>query len=181
VFDVEEWNNMLNLKGLEYNVEPIDEPGDQLPPFFDEFVNATNPLTNPRVPEGDTEDKTKTKTISTSDEDEEGTSKLPVAPNPSPTWYKANPQDVHRSTRQHEKMRELRHDDLEDDLERTQSRTRMHLNVHEDDLVSILLLKKLRVGVPKRPRGQPQKHPLPPVNEGAPRQPRGRPQKQPRS
>jgi hypothetical protein len=84
VFDAEEWNEMLRLKGLEYNVDPIDEP-DQLPPFFDEFVHATDPSTNPPVPEGDTEDETKTETTSTSDEDEEGTSELPVAPNPSPT------------------------------------------------------------------------------------------------
>jgi hypothetical protein len=76
VFNVEEWNNMLNLKGLEYNVDPIDEPRDQLPPFFDEFVNATDPSTDPPVPEGDAEVETKN---STSDgEDEEGTSKVPV-------------------------------------------------------------------------------------------------------
>jgi hypothetical protein len=82
VFDTEEWNDMLNLKGLEYNVDPIDEPGDQLPPFFDEFVNTTNPSTHPPVPRGDTEDKTKTKTKTNLKLDEEGegegTSKFPV-------------------------------------------------------------------------------------------------------
>jgi hypothetical protein len=41
-------------------------------------------------------------------------------------------------------VRELYHDNLEDDLERLPSRMRMHLNVLEDDPVSILLLKKLR-------------------------------------
>jgi hypothetical protein len=41
-------------------------------------------------------------------------------------------------------VRELYHDDLEDDLERIPSRMRMHLNVLEDNPVSILLLKKLR-------------------------------------
>jgi hypothetical protein len=40
VFDSKEWNNMLNLKSLEYNVDPINDPGDQLPPFSDEFVNG---------------------------------------------------------------------------------------------------------------------------------------------
>jgi hypothetical protein len=85
VFDSKELNDMLNLKGLEYNVDPINEPGDQLPPFFDEFVNATGPSTDPPVSEGDTEDQTKTKTNLTSEE--EGTSESPVvAPkNPSPT------------------------------------------------------------------------------------------------
>jgi hypothetical protein len=48
VFDAEEWNDRL-----EYNVDPIDETGDQLPPFFDEFVHATNPSPDPPVPEGD--------------------------------------------------------------------------------------------------------------------------------
>jgi hypothetical protein len=38
------------------------------------------------------------------------------------------------------KVRELYHDDLEDDLERIPSRMSMHLDVLEDDPVSILLL-----------------------------------------
>jgi hypothetical protein len=42
------------------------------------------------------------------------------------------------------KVRELYHDDLEDDLERIPSRMSMHLDVLEDNPVSILLLKKLR-------------------------------------
>jgi hypothetical protein len=57
-------------------------------------------------------------------------------------WYKANSEDVHRSTLYHKKLRELRHDNLENNLERIPSQIRMHLNVQEDDLVSILLLKK---------------------------------------
>jgi hypothetical protein len=96
VFNTEEWNDMLCLKGLEYNVDPVDEPGDQLPPFFDEFVNATDPSTDPPVPEGDTEDKTETKTNSTLDDDEEGTSKLPVAPIPSPTLVQGRPRGCPR-------------------------------------------------------------------------------------
>jgi hypothetical protein len=91
VFNAKKWNNMLSLKRLEYNVDPIDEPGDQLSPFFDEFVNATDPSTNPPVPEGDTEDETKTKTNLTLDEDKEGTSELPIAPNPSPTLVQGRP------------------------------------------------------------------------------------------
>jgi hypothetical protein len=94
VFDAKEWNEMLCFKGLEYNVDPVDEPGDQLPPFFDEFVNATNPSTDPPVPEGDTEDKTETN--STSDEDEEGTSELPITPNPSPTLGRGRPRGCPR-------------------------------------------------------------------------------------
>jgi hypothetical protein len=85
LFDSEEWNDMLNLKRLEYNVDPINEPGYQLPPFFDKFVHATDPSTDPPVPEGDTEDETKTETNSTLDEEGEGTSKLPVAPHQLPT------------------------------------------------------------------------------------------------
>jgi hypothetical protein len=47
VIDAKEWNDMLRLKGLKYNVDQIDEPGDQLSPFFDEFVHATDPSTDP--------------------------------------------------------------------------------------------------------------------------------------
>ena len=90
VFDSEEWNEMLNLKGLEYNVDHLDDP-DRLPPFFDEFVDATDPSTDPPVPEGDgDEDETKT-TDTDSTSDEEGTSESPVAPNPSPTLVRGRP------------------------------------------------------------------------------------------
>jgi hypothetical protein len=89
-FNSEEWNDMLSLKRLEYNIDPIDEPGDELPPFFDEFVHATDPLTDPPV-EGDTKDETKTKMHSTLNKEGEGTSELPVAPNPSPTLVRGRP------------------------------------------------------------------------------------------
>jgi hypothetical protein len=150
VLDAQEWNDMLGLKGLEYNVDPIDEPGDQLPPFFDDFVHATDPSTNPPVPEGDTEDKTKTETNSTLDEDEEGTSELPVAPNPSPTLVRGQPRGC---LRKHPPPQES-----EGALPR-QPRGRPRKNPQPDE------------NAPQRPRGQPHKHPPPLEAEGVPKCP----------
>jgi high mobility group AT-hook protein 2 len=140
VFNAEEWNDMLRLKGLEYNVNPIDEPGDQLAPFFDEFVHVTDPLTDPPVPEGDTEDETKTETTLTLDEDEEGTSKLPVAPNPSPTLIRGQPRG---RPPKHPLLQES-----EGAIPR-RPRGRPRKNPQPDE------------NAPQRPRGRPRKHPPP--------------------
>jgi hypothetical protein len=59
-------------------------------------------------------------------------------------------------------VRELHHGNLEDNLERIPSQMIMHLNIQENDLASILLLKRLREYQSVHEDDQ---HPLPPVNE----------------